>query len=90
MCEVEEGGEEGGGGGGVALLTRVTLEWSVVEELDEPVREVVWSAMCCEVRVWDAVAGFLVKSPNESRKLPISPNDPRPLVRSERRLLPSV
>ena len=76
--------------------TRVTLlDRSDPEEL---VRGVAWSrpprvAMDWEVEEEGCVeedVGFLSreKSPNESRRLPSSPNDPRSLVSSERRLLP--
>ena len=94
LCEVEEGGEEVAGGG-VAFVsppTSVTLDRSV-EEPDEPVRGPVRSAIGCAVVLegWvDVVAGLLVKSPNESRRLPSSPKEPSSLVRSDSRLLPSV
>ena len=41
---------------------------------------------------WVEVSFFLEreKSPNESKRLPSSPNEPRSLVRSDSRLLPSV
>jgi hypothetical protein len=92
LCEVEEGGDEAGGAVAFVSPTSVTLDRSV-EEPDEPVRGPVRSVIGCAVDLggWvDVVAGFLVKSPNESRRLPSSPKEASSLVRSDSRLLPSV